>query len=413
MSALHDLARRFASCDDPCDTIGARTFDTLGALVAGAMTEEGRAIGASLGGFDDGVPATVVHRVATVRLTELDDVHMPSCTTPGAVVIPTAVTLGASLGVEAALYRRAVEVGYEAMTRLGAAIAGAQIVYRGIWPTYFCAPFAAAAVTATLLDLDESRVANALGIALTRATGLTSGVAGTPIGRWLTIGDAARAGCAAAFAARSGFVAEIDFDRIATGAGIVLDTSALQADTPSAVEQVSVKPFPGAKQIIAAVEAALRLRDSAEPGVIRVHVPDAYAQMVASAPNSQSRLSRLSSARWNVALALSRPQELHDIERSSSPEDPQLACLADRVEVVADAELSRLYPDRWPARVEVSGRSETVVEATGDPPRGNDLAAIDAKWRERPERLEPLREASLATDLDRLTSLLDTREDRS
>jgi 2-methylcitrate dehydratase PrpD len=412
VSALHALARRLTNWDASSGVVGTRTFDTLGALVAGSMTDEGRAIESSLRGWDDGIQATVTRRVATVRMTELDDIHMPSCTTPGAVTVPTALTLGASLGVDPTAYRRAVEVGYEAMTRLGAAIAGAQIVYRGVWPTYFCAPFTAAAVAATLLDLDAARVENALGIALTRATGLTSGVVGGPLGRWLTIGDAARAGCAAAFAARDGFVAEIDLDRIAAGAGVAIDASTLNADLPAAIDAVSVKPFPTAKQSLAAVEAALRLRGVAGRGPVRVHVPGAYAQMVAAEPRTESRLSRLSSARWNVALALSQPQALHDIGRSLSPDDPELAGVAALVDVVGDPELSDLYPARWPARVEIAGVTETVVNATGDPPQGNDLEAVDAKWRERPEQLQQLREASLATDLDRLAALLDSRRDR-
>ena len=412
MSALHDLAHRLATWDASSDVVGLRTFDTLGALVAGSATGEGRKISTSLGGWDDGLPAIIVRRVATVRMTELDDVHMPSCTTPGAVAIPTAVTLGASLGVEAALYRRAVEVGYEAMTRLGAAIGGARIVYGGAWPTYFCAPFAAAAVVGTLLDLDAPRLENALGIALTRATGLTSGIVGTPLGRWLTCGDAARAGCAAAFAARNGFVAEVDLYRIAAGAGTAFDENALTGDAPAAIEEVSVKPFPTAKQSLAAVEAALLLRDRAELGPVRVHVPDAYAEMIGAAPLRESRLSRLSSARWNVALALCQPQELHDIERSLSPGEPEFARIAASVEIFSDPALSSLYPSRWPARVEMSGLSETVIDATGDPPQGNDPKTIDAKWQARPEPLQPLREASLATDLARLTALLDSSGDR-
>jgi NAD(P)-dependent dehydrogenase (short-subunit alcohol dehydrogenase family) len=70
----------------------------------------------------------------------------------GAVVVASALTIGAELDVEAERFRRAVEVGYEAMTRLGAAIDGAQVVYRGVWPTCFGAPFAAAAVVASLLE---------------------------------------------------------------------------------------------------------------------------------------------------------------------------------------------------------------------------------------------------------------------
>ena len=39
------------------------------------------------------------------------------------------------------------------MVRLGLAIGGPTVLYRGIWPTYFAAPFGVAAVAARL---DES-----------------------------------------------------------------------------------------------------------------------------------------------------------------------------------------------------------------------------------------------------------------
>jgi 2-methylcitrate dehydratase PrpD len=412
MNALRELARRLRCWQTTGDVPGLRTFDALGAFVAGSVTPEGRAIAQSLRGWEDGAAATVVRGVATVRMTELDDVHMPSCTTPGAVVVPTAVALGAALGVDVAAYQVAVETGYEAMTRLGMAIAGARVVYRGIWPTYFCAPFAAAAVAATLLELDVPRLTNALGIALTRATGLTSGIAGVPLARWLTVGDAARAGCAAAFGARDGFIAEVDLDKVAAGAGIELDEAVLTADYPAAISAVSVKPFPTAKQSLAAVEAALRLRGRAGPGRILVRVPNAYAHMVGAPLIANSRLSRVSSARWNVALALGRPEELHDVQRACSVDDPEIDSLAANVDVLADPELNRLYPARWPARVEISGHSETVVDATGDPPEGSRLKTIDAKWRGRPEQLHPVRKAALAADLPSLRALLDSADDR-
>lgn len=418
MNALHDVARRLSAVtggDDAARAVGARTYDALGALVAGSTTAEGRAIAASLRGWESEPAADVVRQVATLRMTELDDIHMPTCTTPGSVVVPVAVTLATALGAGPDDYRRAVAVGYEAMTRLGGAICGARVVYRGVWPTYFCAPFAAAAVAGTLLGLDAPRLAGALGIALTRATGLTSGIAGAPLARWLTVGDAARAGCSAAFAARDGFIAEVDLDRIGGGAGIEFDVAALLADSPPAIETVSVKPFPAAKQSLAAVEAVLALRGGSGgdvAGRIVVRVPEAYARMIAAPPLADSRLSRVSSAPWNVALALVAPESLHDVERARPLDDPSLARVAAGVEVVADEGLSRLYPARWPARVDLGGRTETVLDATGDPSCGNGLDAIDAKWRERPEDLGALRAAALDADVTRLTTLLDGRQDR-
>ncbi len=387
--SLHELAARYAEWGEPGETAGVRILDTLAALRRGAATGEGRAIAgladASVADrpVDGGVLGTVARRVSIARLTELDDIHMASGTTPGAVVVPTAVTLGAALGVSAGALARAVEIGYDALVRLGLAIDGARAVYRGVWPTYFGAPFAAAATVAALLELDARRTAHALGLALTRATGLTSGIAGAPLGRWLTVGDAAGAGCLAAVAAGRGFLAEVDIDRVAAGAGVELDRGFLAADDVAAVDAVSVKPFPIAKQSLAATLAALALADrvaGGEAGTVRVHVPSAYAPMVARAADPASRLSRLSSARWNVALALAWSQGLADVERSPSEHDDRVRELAERVEVLPDEELSAEFPRRWPARVTLGDGGELVVlDAFGDPP-GNGRAAVIAKW---------------------------------
>jgi 2-methylcitrate dehydratase PrpD len=169
---------------------------------------------------------------------------------------------------------------------------------------------------------------------------------------------------------------------------------------------VSAKPFPVAKQSLAAAQAALALGGRAAASTLRVHVPEAYAEMVASAPLTESRLSRIASVRRNIALALARPPELHDIERTAAVDDPELSGIAGSVEVVADPELSRLYPRRWPARVEAGAASETVVDAAGDPPADNGFATVDAKWRDRPEDVRDLRTAALAGDAARLAALL-------
>lgn len=381
---LEELARRYVAWGEPGDVVAWRRRDALGALVTAAATAEGRMIAAS-GGWDEGVLGEVARRVAMTRMTELDDIDMSTCTTPGSVVTPTAVTVAAASGASPAAVDRAIEIGYDAMLRLGAAIDGALAVYRGVWPTYFCAPFAAAAVVAAILELEREPTRHALGFALTRATGLSSGIAGAPLARWLSVGDAARAGCSAALAARDGFVADIDLERVGAGAGLTIDAAALLDERGPAIDAVSVKPFPVAKQSLALTEAALRLRRRAagdEAAPIRVHVPPVYAQMVAQPPRAASRLSRVSSARWNVALALVRPGELHDVERTAAVTDPELSRVAERVEVVPDAELMGHFPNRWPARLVIADEEELVIDAPGDPP-ANDRAAVEAKWATR------------------------------
>ena len=99
---------------------------------------------------------------ALVRLSELDDIHLASMTTPGSIVIPAAMTLAATLpDADVGDVAAAMLAGYEAMIRLGLAIKGPNILYRGIWPTYFgcrlCRRGGGGAATASRRGADRPR----------------------------------------------------------------------------------------------------------------------------------------------------------------------------------------------------------------------------------------------------------------
>jgi len=177
-------------------------LDALGAWIAGRATEEGEMLARlesspsqPLSVFGRQPLDRIALGVATTRLTEIDDIHMPSCTTPSSVVVPTALVVAGRLQRrDAQAFSHALRAGYEVMTRFGVAVAGSSLLNRGIWPTCLATPVCAAAVAARLLGLTADKTADALGIALT----MTSGGPGRPIGaspRWLLLGIAPRAGC--------------------------------------------------------------------------------------------------------------------------------------------------------------------------------------------------------------------------
>ncbi len=167
--------------------------DTVGAWIAGSATPEGRAL-VKFGANRDAMSDRVATSCALARLSEIDDIHLASGTTPGSLIVPSALTIAASPGREGAALAEAIAVGYDAMVRLGAALDGPSILYRGIWPTYFAAPFGVAAVAARLLGLTETQAAHALGIALALSSPGVGRPSGTTTSRWLAIGNAARNG---------------------------------------------------------------------------------------------------------------------------------------------------------------------------------------------------------------------------
>src|SRR5262245_61191838 len=200
-------------------------------------------------------------RCALARLSEIDDIHLASMTTPGAIVIPGALTLAAALPeAKAADVIAAILAGYEAMTRLGRAIDGPTVLYRGIWPTYFAAPFGVAAVAARLLKLDEKQAASALALALTFAAPGVGHHNAATTSRWFAAGNAARNGLNAALAAQQGFTSDL---RLVEGnflSGIYGVTPDLAAFTDGlderlALTEVSYKPWCAARQTMAATQA--------------------------------------------------------------------------------------------------------------------------------------------------------------
>src|SRR5262249_11794476 len=129
--------------------------DTLGMILQGALLAEGIAaiaLGSRLAGW-----------CASARLTEADDIHLTSCTTPGSVVVPTALHL-ASVGAFETWrdFATAVLAGYETLIRVGYAIDGPRVLAKKIWPTLFAAGTGAAAVACRAWKLDVAQTAGAL-----------------------------------------------------------------------------------------------------------------------------------------------------------------------------------------------------------------------------------------------------------
>lgn len=367
--------------------------DTLGAMVAGALSAEGRELarpshGPLLfgGDFFDRLALTV----AQTRLTEIDDIHMASCTTIGSVIAPVAFLLGAETGASDARIAAGLRAGYDAMARLGMAVDGARILYRGVWPTYLTAPAGAAAASAAILGLGESQTADALALALAQMSGAPGGPASGRNARWLFAGWAAAAGVRASLAAREGFGGDrnlLDGDWFAKTHGIAFDPTPLGGDPGASLLDVSMKPWCTAKQAASALSAFQDLLDAgiqpADIAAVRVFVPEAYRAMIAHRP--PGRVGRIVSIAWQCALAALHRGELLDIDRADHGAEPEFVALTQKVEVIADGELARHFPARYPARVEIETKDgarleKTVIDAPGDPNRALDIDSVRAKF---------------------------------
>jgi len=333
-----------------------RIFDTLLATLVGRVLDDAKPLLAFhrvMVGDASGRTADLIRlHVALTRSTEIDDIELLSCVTPGSVVVPTALIVAAAREVDDATLLCAVVAGYEAMIDLGRAIGGAHLLYRGVWPTYATGPFGAAAVSATLLGLDAGRTANALALALARTALLTGRSFAGPSPRFHLLGCAAAEGYAAAEAAAAGLAGD---GSILTGFGDSLGVEGL-ALTPSAappILDVDSKPFPTARQGLAAVEAFIaakgngRLEDIER---VEVEVPAAYLAMIGRLEAPKDRIASLVSAAFQMASA--GTGDLYDARRADLGLSGRPGLLG-RIEFREAADLTARFPRQWGGRVTI------------------------------------------------------------
>lgn len=378
MTALEDYARGLASAPAPDEArLTLHLMDSLGACIAGTRSAAGREIAAAaaMPGFGSSALDRVATAVAMTRLTEIDDIHMRSCTTCGSIIVPAAVIMAGELNSEAAQLFAAIRDGYETMMRFGVAIDGPTILYRGLWPSYLAAPLGVAAATAALLGLDVLRTANALSLALAQTSGAVGTHASGLSPRWILCGLAARAGILSALMAARGYAADrslLDDDWLLRTHGIACDVSCFVSNIP-VLHETSIKPWCAAKQTVAAITAFRSLLSDGlsiqRIAAIRVETPNAYRAMIASRP--PGRLGKILNIGWQFGIAAIRPDLALDVDRQPTDDDARIEAVAMLVEVNADDALDALFPNQWPARVVVtlddgSRHERLVTDAPGD-----------------------------------------------
>jgi 2-methylcitrate dehydratase PrpD len=375
-----------------CDTLRLHLFDTLSATLIGTTSPEAQAVAglvADTGAAGDVPVAGLATRTApplaallgcvATRCTEIDDIDLLSCTTPGSVVVPSGLALSHADAPHAQDFLAALLAGYEVLTRFGQAVEGPSILYRGVWPTYLAAPLGAAATASRLLGLPAEATAHALAAAVTLISS-TSGRARAPSSRWLTVGCAAQNGLLAALGARRGLRGDLSLldGAWSQTSGIALDGEALVRDLgdPLAIERISIKPYCAAKQVTSSIAALVGLLDdgAAELAAVErvvVAVPPAYARMIDQPAPLPERLGGIVSAQYQLALAAYHRDELLDVLRPIQHQEPAFRAFMQRVQVVAEPSLAAEYPLAWPARVTIeaaSGEATREVRHTaGDP----------------------------------------------
>ena len=338
--------------------------------------------------LDHGAATLALGRKATVRAAafingtaahtvEVDDIFRDGIYHPGAPTIAAASALCASRNPKVLL--RAVVVGYEISTRIGAAMGRAHYKYWHNTGTIGC--FGAAAAAAEALGLDASRFSNALATVATFSAGLQQAFRMDSMSKPLHAGHAAEAGVTAALAAREGVTGSLDVIEGEAGFGRAMGDNpdwgkalaTLGAEFH--ITRMTFKNHACCGHTFAAIDGALALkrRLRLEPWEIqKVEVATDRAGLeVAHYENPRTPAEARFSLKYVVATGLTHGSVRLAAFDKERLQDPATRELMQRIELAIDPELDAAFPAQRAARVAIQarGRREEHLQPTrvGDP----------------------------------------------
>lgn len=398
-----DAAARTLDClGNSLGALGAHAEEPAGTSPQAAALALARAAGgvgeATAVGSGLRVPAD---RAALVNGTlahalDFDDTHLPSVLHPTAAVLPAALAAAEATEADGGALLTALAAGGEVCVRLGMAsydphLRNSVFFEKGLHATSICGTVGAAVAAGLLYGLTEAQLAHAIGIACSMGAGvIEANRTGGSVKR-LHCGWAAHSGvCAAQFAAggvtgpptviegRFGFLTAFLDERWTPGP-LVAGLEEMGTAGNWQYARTVFKPYPSNHFTHPGIDCALALR---RDGLRAQDVVSAQLGVAAAPrrtigePRSEKVRPRTPyhakfSGPYTVAAAL-----LSDVDADGSDDglglrhadfspgaftDPRRLALAERVEVVADAQCDAEFPEAFSAVLQVRTRGGRVL----------------------------------------------------
>ena len=352
-------------------------IDTIGVMIAGAQSELTEQAERMLASVRPAGPVAVPGRrrradaldAAFLSGTaghgiELDDGHRQGSVHPAVCVIPAALFTSYGRGISGKHLLNAIICGYEAMIGI-ALVSHPHLRRRGFHPTSTAGVFGSAVAAGVVLGLDEDRMADAIGMAASGAAGLFAFINGGTDVKRLHAGHAAREGLQSALLAREGVAGPPNviegrdgfFQSFPGLSRDEMDKFALPPSKDWELLDCYIKPYACCRHLQTALEVLVAILEEEgieETDIAKVSV-DTYR---ISAAHADTGWSQFASAQLSFPyiLALGMRYRKVSVEHFDSEvrESPTIARLCGLVEVRADDELDKLYPEWRPSRVTVA-----------------------------------------------------------
>ena len=354
------------------------------APVAGIWGSRGARTDAGLAALANGILANAA---------DYDDTHKRALLHTGSVIVPVVLGLAEERKLTGRQVITAIVAGYEVAVRIGMTVMPNH--YRFWHSTATNGTFGAAASAASALGLDADGATYALGFAGTQAAGLNTFFSFGDFTKSLHPGKAALNGIISARLAALGATSPPEMVEHEKGyARAYSETPDMEAPTRGLgteweILQNGFKWFPSILASHAPIQATLDIvgKHDVQPADIASIVNETYNTVKTHFSNKtvNTPMGARVSVPYCVAIAATDRAVGQAQFAPGRVMDPAVQDLLSRTETVADPELNKLYPDKFPARVTITlkdGRklTETRYFPKGDPQDKLTPAEIEAKF---------------------------------
>jgi 2-methylcitrate dehydratase PrpD len=394
------------------------------------------------GGVIIGTKMRALHQYAALangtssHSLEMDDVNNEASLHPGVAVFPAAFAASEMGRRNGKRLIEGVVVGYEVMIRLGKALGPKEHYGRGFHPTGTCGTFGATAAAAKILGLSKDQLVNAFGIAGSQAAGSMEFLAQGAWTKRMHPGWAAHNGIIASILAKHGFKGP---STIFEGRDGFLHAYSINADrgkildgigSPFEIMRTSIKPHACCRYKQPSIDGILKImkENQIKPDDIeevRLGILKAGFPIIVTPEelkyNPQSIVDAQFSMPFGAAVAILYGEASLNQYREKVIHSPEVKEMMKRVRCVEDPELDKVYPEKWPATVEIKtkdGKSfSTKVEyPKGDPEnplswdelidKFNSLVSLIYSKRRRERIIDGIKKIDEERDISQWTKIL-------
>ncbi len=361
--------------------------DFMGVALRGSETESGEAVKNIIRPGDE---STVIGQGRSTPMEaglangifahsmDLDDGHRLAMLHPGACIIPAALSLCEARNRTGKELIESIVVGYQVAIALGMMVNPGHRS-RGFHSTGTCGTLGAASSACKAMDLSETQINNALGLAGTQAAGLLESDHSGSMGKHLHTGRAAQSGILSALLARNGFTGAetiLEGDEGFLKAMTDIDPNAMtdidpytmvdahphETDLPMEnyhISDVYFKIYPVCRHLHSSIDALLEIVEEEQPELEEIEKITVNTYKIAAEhddyhPTSTEALRQSLPVSMAVAL-LNHYQETGDlIEFSySPPNQKETNDISWKIQIKIDSNLDKQYPQSRPSEVTI------------------------------------------------------------